>query len=107
MQEMIKKLIEMDKEARRLTDEARQRKAGSTEAAARKRREVFDGYLWMASNRVDTIRKVEMENADEQAKAIDERCRKAEEAMRECAQANRERWISQIVAAVTEGDDSQ
>ncbi len=107
MQEMIKKLIEMDKEARRLTDEARQRKAGSAEAAAEKRREVFDGYLQMASNRVDTIRKVEMENAGEQVKAIDERCRKAEEAMRQRAEANREQWISRIVAAVTEGDDSQ
>ena len=106
MQDMIKKLIEMDKEARRLTDEARQRKAGSTEAAAEKRREVFDGYLQMASNRVDTIRKVEMESAGEQIKAIDQRYQAAEEAMRKQAEASRESWISQIVAAVTEEGES-
>jgi len=106
MQDMIKKLIEMDKEARRLTDEARQRKAGSTEAAAEKRREVFDGYLQMASNRVDTIRKVEMESAGEQIKAINQRYQAAEEAMRKQAEASRESWISQIVAAVTEEGES-
>ena len=107
MQKMIKKIIEMDKEARRLTDEARQRKAGSTEAAAEKRREVFDGYLQMASNRVDTIRKVEMESAGEQIKAIDQRYELAAQTMRRKAEDNRERWISEIVAAVTEGDDSR
>ena len=104
MQQMIKKLIEMDKEARRLTDEARQRKAGSAEAAAQKRREVFDGYLGMASNRVDTIRRVEMESAAEQAQAIDRRCEAAVAAMRAKAEACSEEWISAIVAAVTEGD---
>ena len=107
MQNMIKKLIEMDKEARRLTDEARQRKAGSAEAAAEKRREVFDGYLQMASNRVETIRKVEMESASEQAKAIDQRYDEAAKAMRDKLEANRELWISRIVAAVTEGEESK
>ena len=107
MQNMIKKLIEMDKEARRLTDEARQRKAGSAEAAEQKRREVFDGYLQMASNRVDTVRKVEMESADEQIKEIDRRCEEASAAMRSEAAANREQWIASIVAAVTEGEENK
>lgn len=107
MQQMIKKLIEMDKEARRLTGEARQRKADSAQAAEEKRREVFDGYLGMASNRVDTIRKVELESAGEQAKAIDGRCEAASAAMRKKFEDNREQWVSRIVAAVTEGEDSQ
>lgn len=104
MQQMIKKLIEMDKEARRLTDEARQRKAGSAEAAAHKRQEVFDGYLGMASNRVDTIRRVEESSAAEQARAIDQRCEAAMASLRARAEANREQWIDLIVTAVTEGD---
>jgi len=107
MQNMIKKLIEMDKEARRLTDEARQRKAGSAQAAAQKREEVFEGYLSMASNRVETIRKVEMESAAEQIKAIDQQAEAAAAAMRSRFEANREQWIDRIVAAVTEGEDSQ
>lgn len=106
MQKMIKKLIEMDKEARRLTDEARQRKAHSTEVAAEKRREVYDGYLSMASNRVDTVRRVEMESAAEQISQIDLRTDAAVAAMREKLENRREQWVSGIVAAVTEGEDN-
>lgn len=105
MQDMIRKIIEMDKDARRLTDEARQLKANAAEAAAEKRREVFENYLNMAHNRVDTIRRVEMESANELIQDIDRRTEAASAAMRERAEACREGWIAEIVAAVTEGDD--
>ena len=105
MQDMIKKIIQMDKEARRLNEEALQRKADSAQAAAAKRQEVFDSYLLMARNRVDTIRKVEMHSADEQVKAIDRRSAEAAEKLRSRAEACREQWVADIVAAVTEGED--
>ena len=105
MQDMIKKIIQMDKDARRLNEEALQRKADSAQAAAAKRQEVFDSYLLMARNRIDTIRKVEMQNAEEQIKAIDERSRTAAEKLRSRLEEYREQWVADIVTAVTEGED--
>lgn len=107
MQDMIKKIIQMDKDARRLKEEALQRKADSAQAAAAKRQEVFDNYLLMARNRVETIRNVEMQSADEQAKVIDERSREAAEKLRSRLEESREQWVTAIVAAVTEGEDLQ
>lgn len=105
MQNVIKQIIEMDKEARRLTDEARERRAGSAAAAANKRHEVFDNYLRMARNRVDTIRKVEMQSADEQMDNIEKAAAAAQKEMDAVFDSNRERWTSELVAAVTEGED--
>ena len=105
MQDMIKKIIEMDKEARRLNDEALHRRAGAAQAAAAKRSEVFEYHLLMARNRVETIRKVEMQNAGEQIAAIDRRGEEAAAKLREQYAANRQRWVDEIVAAVTEGED--
>ncbi|MBE6760422.1 MAG: hypothetical protein E7554_10145 [Ruminococcaceae bacterium] len=105
MQDMIKKIIEMDKEARRLNDEALQRRADAAQAAAAKRTEVYDNYLLMARNRVETIRKVEMQSVDEQLRAIDDRSAEVSARLQEQLDANRRRWVDEIVAAVTEGDD--
>lgn len=105
MQDMIKKIIEMDKEARRLNDEALQRRAGAAQAAAAKRSEVYENYLLMARNRVETIRKVEMQNAGEQIAVIEKRGEEAAARLREQYSANRQRWVDDIVAAVTEGED--
>ena len=105
MQDMIKKIIEMDKEARRLNDEAMQRRAGAAQAAAAKRTEVYDNYLHMARNRVETIRKVEMQSVDEQLRAIDDRGAQVSARLQEQLAANRQRWVDEIVAAVTEGED--
>jgi len=107
MQDMIKKIIQMDKDARRLNEEALQRKADSAQAAAAKRQEVFDSYLLMARNRVETIRKVEMQSAEEQIKAIDERSQAAADNLRGKLKECREQWVSDIVTAVTEGEDLQ
>ena len=105
MQDMIKKIIEIDKEARRLNDEALERRAGAAQAAAAKRSEVYENYLHMARNRVETIRKVEMQSVDEQIKAIDSRSSEASARMRRELETNRQQWVEEIVAAVTEGDD--
>jgi len=105
MQDMIKRIIEMDKEARRLNDEALQRRADAAQAAAAKRSEVYDNYLLMARNRVETIRKVEMQSVGEQLRAIDDRSAAVSARLQEQLRANRQSWVEQIVAAVTEGDD--
>ena len=105
MQDMIKKIIEMDKEARRLNDEALQRRADAAKAASAKRSEVYENHLIMARNRVETIRKVEMQSLDEQLRAIDDRSAAVSARLQEQLAENRQRWVDEIVAAVTEGDD--
>ncbi len=107
MQDMIKKIIQMDKDARRLNEEALQRKADSAQAAAAKRQEVFDSYLLMARNRVDTIRRVEMENTGQQAAEIDRRADETAQKLRSRADSHKEQWVADILAAVTEGEDLQ
>lgn len=105
MQNTIKKIIEMDKDARRLTDEARERRAGSATAADCKRREVFDSYLLMARNRVDTIRKVETRSVEEQIAAINSASEDRARVLRDRFKSEGAAWVEELVLDVTQGDD--
>ena len=87
----------MDKEARRLTDEARRRRAGSADAVGQKKQEVSENYLLMARRRVDDIRTSEMNDAEEQWAAM--------ERLEKCYEDYHEHWVSDIVARVLSGDD--
>ena len=63
MQDMIKKIIAIDKEARRLTDEARARRAGSSKAVEQKKAEVSENFLLLARKRIDIIRRASSQSA--------------------------------------------
>ena len=105
MNDTIRRIIEMDKEARRLTDEARRRRAGSAEAVGQKKQEVSDNYLAMARQRVDAIRSSELRDAEQQWQAMEKQYAAAGERLEKCYEDHHEQWVSDIVDRVLSGDD--
>jgi len=55
-QEIIRKIIDMDKAAREATHDALERRTRTAHAAEKKKKEVTDTFISMARNRVDVIR---------------------------------------------------
>lgn len=102
---IVRRIIEMDKEARRLTDEARRRRAGSASAADRKKQEVSENYLSMARKRVDDIRRSEMNDAQEQWEELEKRCALTAEKLEELYKKKRSEWVGSIVERVLSEDD--
>lgn len=106
MQNMIKRIVDMDKQARELTDEARARKAGSAEAIKAKKDEVRRNYLELAQRRVEAIKLAEIKDAELQWQEIEARNRETAERLAATAAEHREEWIDEIVRRAT-GRDSR
>ena len=104
-QQLIQKIIDIDKEARRLMSEAADRRAGSAQAVQQKKQDVSDNFISMARKRVDVIRTTEMEHAAHQLEQGNERRQQTAQRMEEQYETNREAWVSAIVSRVTNGDD--
>lgn len=104
-QQLIQRIIDIDKEARRMMNEAAERRTGSARAVQLKKQEVSDNFITMARKRVEVIRSTEMEYAAGQLEQGNERRRQIAERMEQQYQTNRENWVSGIVSRVTGGDD--
>lgn len=102
---MIRKIIEQDKEARRLTDEAKARREGSARAIEQKKAEVSENFLTMARKRVDTIRTAEMRDAAEQWAVIEARYSGISRRLSDTYMENGQRWVDEICARVIDLDD--
>lgn len=104
MQDMIKRIVDMDKRARELTEEARSRRAGSTEAVARKKEEVRKNYIDLAQKRIEAIERSEMRDAQENWKDIEAKHAGIAEKLDRTYEEKKDQWVSELVERVTKGD---
>ena len=102
---IVRRIVEMDKEARRLTEEARRRRAGTASAAGRKRQEVSDNYLSMARKRIDDIRGSEMSDAQEQWERMEKQLEQTARGLEELYERKAEEWVDSIVERALSGDE--
>lgn len=104
MQDMVERIVEMDKHARELTDEAKRLKVGSEDRIKAKKEELRQNYLEKVNERLELIRKAEVKTADDELKLISERQKKLEEQLNDMYTQNCDAWVAEIVARVI-GDD--
>lgn len=104
-QEIIRKIIDMDKAARETTHDAMERRTRTAHAAEKKKKEVTDTFISMARNRVDVIRNTELQHAAAQLAEGNKLREAAAERIDKQYKTHREEWVSAIVARVTDGDD--
>lgn len=104
MQDMIKRIVDMDKRARELTEEARSRRAGSTEAVARKKEEVRKNYIDLAQKRIEAIERSEMRDAQEYWEEIEAKHAGIADRLDLAYEENKDEWVSELVERVTKGD---
>ena len=104
MQDMVERIVEMDKRARELTDEAKRLRVGSEDRIMAKKEELRQGYRDRAEERVELIKKAEARNAEVELKAILARQKEMERNLDELYRQKGDEWVASIVARAT-GDD--
>lgn len=104
MQDMVERIVEMDKRARELTDEAKKLRVGSEDRIKSKKEELRRGYRDRAEERVELIKKAEARNAEVELKAILERQKETQRQLDAIYAEKGDEWVARIVARAT-GDD--
>ena len=101
MEAMIKRIIDMDKKARQITDAAEQEKADSEKEIAEKAAQLRDAYLERARERIRKNAETERRLADEEWQRRETYYAEQASRLDQLIESNRESWVSQIVEHVT------
>ncbi|MBQ1411777.1 MAG: hypothetical protein IIY93_01165 [Clostridia bacterium] len=104
MQDMVERIVEMDKRARELTDEAKKLRVGSEDRLRAKKEALRKGYQDRANDRVEMIKKAEVKNAETELKSILEKQKQAQQRLDDRYAEMGDEWVARIVARVT-GDE--
>ncbi len=104
MQDMVERIVEMDKRARELTDAAKKLRVGSEDRIRAKKEELRRGYRDRANERVELIKKAEVRNAEVELKSTLERQKQIEQRLDALYAEKGDEWVAKIVARAT-GDD--
>ena len=104
MQDMVERIVEMDKRARELTDEAKKLRVGSEDRLSAKKEALRKGYQNRANDRVEMIKKAEVKNAETELKSILEKQKQAQQRLDDRYAEMGDEWVARIVARVT-GDE--
>ena len=97
MQDLLKKIIEMDEQARKIEQQAKSEKLKSEEEVEALRRKIYDDYIERARDRVEKNIAVDEQHAKER---IDDCIKETEEkkrAMRRRYADNKDAWVDEIV----------
>jgi|GEM_PF-222997 len=97
MQDLLKKIIEMDEQARKVEQQAKSEKLKSEEEVEKLREQIYNDYIERAKARVEKNIGVEEKRAQEYLKAYEERIDSAKKEMRGLLEANKEQWVDEIV----------
>ena len=97
MEDMIKRIVDMDRRARELTDRAKARRTRSAEYVAKHKEKVRLEYETMARNRIEVIRSDEESLAKRRIEESEERHLKNSKRLTELAAEKRDGWIDEIV----------
>lgn len=102
MQDMIKKVVDMDKKARELEEQAQQEKISIKEEIEAQKKKVYDDYLEKARIRARKNDEIEQKSAEEQLQKSRERHKIALTKLKEDFDANCDKWVDEIVSRVTQ-----
>ncbi|CAB1251199.1 Eukaryotic translation initiation factor 3 110 kDa subunit [Ruminococcaceae bacterium BL-6] len=100
MQDMLKKIVEMDQQARKITDAAQLEKIDSEKEVSKKREEIREQYLARARHRIEINRPLEQKAAEEDWEKAKKRNEALAKEMDELYVQKGGEWIDAIVAKV-------
>lgn len=102
MQDLLSKIIETDRNARKIKEAAERDKLSSEQEIEDLRKQIYDDYITRAKDRVEKNIAVDMQQAEEQLSEYHERARRILASMRESYSLNGQKWVDEIVADVLE-----
>ena len=100
MQEMVKRILEIDKEATKLTDEAQALKVATEQSIEEKKREIRENFLDRARKRIVAVEATERELARVQWEELRQQNALIAEHMEQSYKKMSETWVKEIMARV-------
>jgi len=97
MQEMIKKILEIDERARKLTDEADALKRKAEMSIEDQKHQLKKEYLDRARKKIESLRETETEFADKEHDRIREEQKKVLQSLSGMFSQNADKWVEEIV----------
>ena len=100
MEDMISKIIDMDKKARSLTDEAQKSKLDFEKDSLQKKEQSKNDYLARAKERIEINKHTAQKKADQQLEVIEKKNNAVIENLNSDYEKNGSKWVDEIVARV-------
>jgi len=97
MQEMIRRILEIDEEARQLNEQAVHLKIENEMTIGDKKKKLRDDYLTRARERIDKLREAERNLAQKDFEEVIRQQDAVEKEMLSCYEKNAERWVEALV----------
>ena len=98
MQDLLKKIVEMDAQARKIEQKAKSEKLKSEEEVEQLKEQIYNDYIERAKERIEKNIAVDQQHADEQLRLKREQTDKAKAEMQKLYDENKERWVDEIVS---------
>lgn len=103
MQEMIKRILEMDEQARQLTEDASALKVQAEMTVGERRKALKEEYLTRARQKIAQLEKTEREFAQADLQKTIQHYDSLMNQLDRTCESNFENWINQITARTIEG----
>lgn len=100
MEDMISKIIDMDKKARDMTNEAVQSKINYEKEIIRTKEKIKNDYLERANERIKINTQAAQKSADEKLAAIEKKNEALTAELDLSYSQNKEKWVNEIVDRV-------
>lgn len=100
MQDMLKKIIEMDEQARLVKEKAIQEKAATESEIINTKQKIYDDYIDRAKERVRKNLEIDKENAEKSWQATKAKHEQALVLLENQDKENHDKWVDEIVARV-------
>ncbi|MBQ2971786.1 MAG: hypothetical protein IJO20_01880 [Ruminococcus sp.] len=102
MQDMLKKIIEMDEQARLVKEQAQKDKAATEQEIIETKKKIYDDYIERAKDRVRKNLEVNKEKAEKQWEETAAKHQQITERLVQMDKENHETWVDEIVKNVIE-----
>ena len=100
MEDMIAKIVEMDKRARGLSDETAQSRADYEKEITLAKEKIKNDYLERAKERIRINRQTEQKKADESLRRIEAENAVIIETLEKCDRENHDKWVDEIYSRI-------
>ena len=100
MQDMLKKIIEMDEQARLVKEKAIQEKAATESEIINTKQKIYNDYIDRAKERVRKNLEIDKENAEKSWQATKAKHEQALVLLENQDKENHDKWVDEIVARV-------
>lgn len=101
MQDMLKRIIEMDEQARLVKEQAKKEKAATEQEIIETKKKIYDEYIERAKDRVRKNLEVDKANAEKEWEIKKAQHQVLSDNLDKMYSENHDLWVEQIVTRVT------